>query len=337
MPHFIDKNIMAELQATWPEYYDATSRCVPVCPLDRIQVFFSGDFPLLAVEMYSVFATTQEDTSLSPPSHRFRSPKDMQMSFAYFYYVMSARKDFDLEELFRDKVGFVLVEFQHISTANWPLFTPLKIVVFSLKKRPHPTPPPPPQLDMNRDGVLDENEVTQLALLMQNNKVKPGDNIKLAGELRNATADAMVREWAGLEQAQQPRERPDPASLPITVESILAHNATMEKLNELMQAKRKYKHTKSDLDQVDFYMIGDNSTLVKARLDEIKAKVRFLFVLSFAFFNGESLPFIVETFEFFVLLKRGNFPGPQVYLPQRRHEQDARPTAGAGGRAARLL
>lgn len=60
MPHFVDKNIMTELQAKWPRQYEATS------------------------------------------SNRFRHSNDMQMAFAYFYFVMNQRQDFDPLLFFRE-------------------------------------------------------------------------------------------------------------------------------------------------------------------------------------------------------------------------------------------
>jgi len=58
MPHFIDRDIMSELQSHWPNEYDRTS------------------------------------------SHRFRAWDDMQFSFAYFYYVIHKKRDFDLDKFY---------------------------------------------------------------------------------------------------------------------------------------------------------------------------------------------------------------------------------------------
>ena len=60
MPHMVNKEIMGELQAKYPEQYELTSM------------------------------------------HRVRSSDDMQFSFSYFYFLMSERKQMDLDDAFSE-------------------------------------------------------------------------------------------------------------------------------------------------------------------------------------------------------------------------------------------
>jgi UDP-N-acetylglucosamine-lysosomal-enzyme len=57
MPHMIDKSIMEELQARWPEEWEQTS------------------------------------------SHSLRHPQDMQYAFAYFYYLIHAKVDYNVSDI----------------------------------------------------------------------------------------------------------------------------------------------------------------------------------------------------------------------------------------------
>jgi len=168
MPHFINKNVMAELQARWPKEYDATS------------------------------------------SHRFRHGKDMQFSFAYYYYLMNKKLDYDPKECFEQMI------------------------------------------DLDDDGQVDEGELRYLSLLLNGGRrVSDIELSKLAFELVNASREA------GQDGV-------------VNFEAILADKALQKKLKEIVTKKKKYKHEQTNLDQVDFYMVGDNYTLVQRRLDEIR-------------------------------------------------------------------
>jgi len=83
MPHFLDRHVIEEMQAQWPEEFKATS------------------------------------------SHRFRSGKDMQYAFSYFYFLMHAprgrKPQHLLKELDADGDGFFTDnELYTLITRIWP-------------------------------------------------------------------------------------------------------------------------------------------------------------------------------------------------------------------------
>ena len=84
MPHMIDKHIMEELQQMWWPQYDATSS-------HRFR-YESVNSPPPPTCLQIAIRSRGNAASL----YAMRSSgKDMQMAFAYFYYVMNAHPAFD--------------------------------------------------------------------------------------------------------------------------------------------------------------------------------------------------------------------------------------------------
>jgi hypothetical protein len=55
----------------------------------------------------------------------------------------------------------------------------------------------------------------------------------------------------------------------VTAETLANCPEVVAMLAPIVNERRFYRHQKMPMDQVTFYMIGDNATVVKHRLDEI--------------------------------------------------------------------
>ena len=240
MPHFIDKNIMAELQSIFPQEYDATS------------------------------------------SHRFRSPQDMQYSFAYFYFVTHQVKVFDLKR-----------EFEEV-------------------------------LDMDGDGELDAHELRHLTRILygRNARIDAEDVQEVFYYMRNCTVQyyndnlsrylflpAKLRALSDLD-----------ADVPVLLESFEACPDVVGKLRTQLAGK-KYPHESGSMGDVEFFMVGDNFTMVQDRLDHIRLTTpKFICLNDDMNKTHDPDPRVVQALHDFYL---SYFPTPCAFElpPEKYHQQ----------------
>jgi len=165
MPHMIDRNILQELQDTFPEEFDGTS------------------------------------------SHKLRHPKDMQFAFAYFYFMMHQTVNFNLTDIFNDI------------------------------------------LDVNHDGVLDDNELRSLAVHLNDQKeLKPEDVPSLKEKLRTCNPG------------------------PVTLALLSNCTSVFTEVKKIFSKRLKYKYQEQGTDDVAFVMVSTNASQVQGRLDGIRAR-----------------------------------------------------------------
>jgi len=155
-------------------------------------------------------------------SHRFRHPRDMQYSFAYFYFLMNVVEEFDLSTLFRSR------------------------------------------LDLNKDGTLSRLEVRTMTLLLSGNKLHEDDLATMTGRLVNASRAVY----------SYPHTEWDDSDPPLVDEAVLRSDGELiDLLEDYASLQRKHKfELVSSLEQVEFFMVPDDTAKVVTRLDEIRAK-----------------------------------------------------------------
>ena len=148
--------------------------------------------------------------------HRFRHPRDMQMAFAYFYFLMNEPADFDLGRLWRE------------------------------------------QLDWDGDGRLSEREVQLMAVFIAGKRCRDRDVDELRRLLLNVSASIDGgRHAAGLIDLPVLEATPDLVSA----------------LESRVRQRRKYRTELATLDEVEFFMLPDNATLVRERLDGLRVRM----------------------------------------------------------------
>lgn len=225
-------------------------------------------------------------------SHRFRSSEDMQYAFSYFYYLIHQPRPFDVDEEFAENV------------------------------------------DVDGDGTLNRNEVRVFAVMLYGKtaRISDGDVSELEEYLKNCTlVDIQQRVDDGvtvtshesvlLEDAATAQDEEELhaalADVPITVRSIKACPDVYNKMESLVHAQKRYKHEVVPLNEVEFYMVQDNYTIVKERLDGIRAKMPKFICLNDDIKTPDPDPKLFETLrEFF----ESYYPVPSPFeLPPERY------------------
>ena len=209
MPHMIDAALMRDLQARWPDEWNATS------------------------------------------SHRFRSGRDMQYSFAYYYYVMSRERNTPLDQL------------HFLRTA----------------------------VDSDGDGFLDEREMHTLAAIVHNKSPKLEDIAALRECAFNSSSSSSSSNYdstrsSGLLAASGVSSHALPLgsgrvhkkfSLEVviypSIAQVLACSLVSAGLRQNVQwTQRRPSHILGTDKDVSFEMIGDNITESTNRLNSIRAR-----------------------------------------------------------------
>ena len=57
--------------------------------------------------------------------------------------------------------------------------------------------------------------------------------------------------------------------IPITIDSLREAPEIVSQLTHLVQQRRRYKHEVKGEEDVEFYMVGENATIVEQRLDQV--------------------------------------------------------------------
>ena len=166
-------------------------------------------------------------------SHRFRHSEDMQFGFSYFYYMMNAPKEFNLEEFLRDEV------------------------------------------DSNGDGIISTSEFQLLLqILAGENRLISYDEANVSAlKLRNLTVQHEIAQADPMFPSKYDKEWLDLNSVPIRASTIALNQSLLERLKILVHQKKKYKsETVNSADLVDFYMVGENVTIVEKQLMGIRLR-----------------------------------------------------------------
>ena len=172
-------------------------------------------------------------------SHRFRSPRDMQFSFSYYYYAVHRHK---------------------LAAVDPSAF--LRLLV-----------------DHDHDGLLDPNEFRTLVALLRGGKVQEPDLQELADCVRNASLAAAdlfhfeerrTHRTAGglLEKSVSFRRFP-------SIEEVLNCSqiaAAIRENKEFPKRLHQAPQLGSDKEVVAFEMIGDNFTETLSQLDSIRQR-----------------------------------------------------------------
>eukprot|EP00808_Paulinella_micropora_P024476 g15461.t1 len=108
------------------------------------------------------------------------------------------------------------------------------------------------ELDKNGDQLLDEAELRYAALLLDPFKPSPQEFEAFKKDLL-ASADAVGTPGK------------------IGFEAVMHNKQLQTKLEKEAKRRPKYKTEHENLEEVDFYMVGNNWTVVRDRLDEIRA------------------------------------------------------------------
>jgi UDP-N-acetylglucosamine-lysosomal-enzyme len=117
-------------------------------------------------------------------------------------------------------------------------------------------------LDNDHDGVLTDDEIHYLAMLMNHRTPVSAQQLtEVRAQLINGSIDAS-QEWLST----------DKTSLVITFEGLASTPSIVRQLSDSITSRPRYRHSMENLDQVDFYMVRDNHTLVQHRLAEIRAQ-----------------------------------------------------------------
>ena len=120
-------------------------------------------------------------------------------------------------------------------------------------------------MDLNGDGVLDELEIRYLTLWLSGKKILPRDLVKMHEKLLNATR---------IVHGDYPYATFNRSAPPlIDMAAVSRATEVMELIEDKWSSLRKYKFELVNLDQIEFYMVPDNTTKVQLRLDEIRAKM----------------------------------------------------------------
>lgn len=243
-------------------------------------------------------------------SHRFRSSEDMQYAFSYFYYLIHQPADFELDAQFND------------------------------------------ELDLDGDGRLNKNEIKVFAWILygRNTRVTDADLDELQEYLQNCTlvdiqqrvddgAKVSSAELAMLEDAVAAQDEEELRAalleVPITVRSIRACPDVYNKMQSLAVSHRKYKHEVVGLNEVEFYMVQDNWTVAKDRLDGIRAKMPKFICLNDDIKTPDPDPKIFETLKefyesYFPVPSPFELPPEQYHLHLWLDELQAAPSSSPG-------
>ena len=82
MPHMIDRDVVAAMQA----------RCECICYVSMV---------LIDSFLHHIAGPEQFDATYS---HQFRHPNDMQFAFSHYYFLMSQRRDFNIESIWENEL-----------------------------------------------------------------------------------------------------------------------------------------------------------------------------------------------------------------------------------------
>eukprot|EP01113_Clastostelium_recurvatum_P003511 TRINITY_DN1152_c0_g1_i5.p1 TRINITY_DN1152_c0_g1~~TRINITY_DN1152_c0_g1_i5.p1 ORF type:complete len:1635 (-),score=329.21 TRINITY_DN1152_c0_g1_i5:43-4947(-) len=182
-------------------------------------------------------------------SHSLRSSEDMQYAFAYFYYVIHARYEFNFTHIWRNELDM-----------NWDGYlneNELRTLAIHI----HGTP-------------LENNQLNELITRLTNScRILRDENGGQMVGLENVVHTERLEQM--LDEAEFGTEDVDFCL--ITQEVVLACNKTMKDIKNVWGKRTKYRHQIEGTDDVAFLMIGDNDESTQTKLDGIrKARQKFI-------------------------------------------------------------
>ncbi|XXQ39478.1 EF-hand domain-containing protein [Plasmodiophora brassicae] len=111
------------------------------------------------------------------------------------------------------------------------------------------------EIDLDRDGYVSEMELRHLTSL----------NRQLSfSELTNTLINCSV----AIAQSRGHRLSLD-EGVSVTEETVRLCPPVLSMLRPIVEGRKHFRHQKASMEQVTFYMVGDNATLVRQRLEEI--------------------------------------------------------------------
>ena len=108
------------------------------------------------------------------------------------------------------------------------------------------------KLDWDGDGQLSEQEIRLMAIYIAGKKCDDDDVAAFRRILHNHTSAATGHR--------------------VTLDTLLLAPDVLDALEQRGRKRKKYKHEVMALDDVQFFMVGDNSTRVAQRLDELRVQ-----------------------------------------------------------------
>ena len=120
------------------------------------------------------------------------------------------------------------------------------------------------QLDLDGDGRLNKIEIRYMTLWLSGKKILPRDLVKMNEKLLNTTRLIHGYPYDYFNEADPPN---------INIDVIARTSDVLDLIEDKWSSLRKYKFELVNLDQIEFYMVPDNTTLVQLRLDEIRSKM----------------------------------------------------------------
>jgi UDP-N-acetylglucosamine-lysosomal-enzyme len=188
-------------------------------------------------------------------SHKFRHPQDMQFAFTYMYYLIHAPVTYDPWEVFQqlDRDGDGYLDFKE---------TELMCLLLNADDR----------LGNSLDPPFVYNALNSFSTHFRLGNLLDVDLGALRDKIVEKFSDAIS--GSSISNGTETISAPTPQYKKSTISYSIFIRTTelQERMQKAVEKKKKFKLEEENLDQVEFFMVGNDYDKVKKRLDELRQK-----------------------------------------------------------------